>query len=313
MTSECPKCHFSIVSATAECPRCGVVLAKWQPPNPRVRREESVPFTHPLPSNIVDEDEVTNGTMAAAEWKILGFGLLAAVIVYAIPFLRFVFSAMVTLFHELGHAVIGWILGVPSLPAFDFVYGGGFTHQSGFRLSVALAVAAAFVYLGWLFRRNPKSVAIIVATFLLWLFFVSAEWRRELAIASAGHLFEFILAAILFYQALSGTGWRNPELERPLGAFVGFFVQIHSTMFAWRLTSDSSFLEWYRQGKGGALMNDLEVVALDLHIWLKVNPGIIGVAKMLLVFSLLPIAVALLWHFRRATWHRGLRALRVAE
>jgi len=35
-------------------------------------------------------------------------------------------------------------------------------------------------------------------------------------------------------------------------------------MFAMRLRSDVDFLAWYREGKGGALMNDLEVVALDL-------------------------------------------------
>ena len=129
----------------------------------------------------------------------------------------------------------------------------------------------------------------------------------------AGHLSEFILAAILFYKALAGVGWRVPELERPLGAFVAFFVQIHSTLFAWRLLRDPVIMARYREGKGGAIMHDLESVALDLQIWLGVEPGIEGVARALLVFSVLPTVIALVWYFERARWHRMLRALRTVD
>jgi len=264
-------------------------------------------------AELEDEERVEDGRIGKRELKILGFGLMAAILVYALPFTRFVFSTLVTLFHEFGHAVAGWLMGYPSLPAFDLMYGGGLTHHGEFNRPIAIALALGFCYLLWLFRENRKSMALIGAVFLLWLFFVSREWRRELLFASAGHLGEFILAGILFYKALSGSGWRAPTFERPLGAFVAFFVQIHSTLFAWRLLRDAEFLQWYREGKGGALMNDLEVVALNLQIWLGVAPGIEGAARGLLVFSLVPIVVSLLWYFERARWHRVLRALRTAE
>jgi hypothetical protein len=268
---------------------------------------------HPSGLSTFEEERIADGRIGKVELKVLGFGLLAAIVVYALPFTRFVFSAIVTLFHEFGHAVAGWLLGYASLPAFDFVYGGGMTHHGPFRVSIAVAVGLGFAYLGWLFRENKKSVAIVVVLFLFWLFLVTREWRREITFASAGHLAEFILAGILFYKALAGVGWRAPEFERPLGAFVAFFVQIHSTHFAWRLIRDASFLDWYREGKGGALMNDLEVIALDLQIWLGYAPQIEGVAKMLLVFSVLPTVIALVWYFERARWHRVLRALRTAD
>jgi hypothetical protein len=259
------------------------------------------------------EEEVPDGRVGGYELKVLGIGLAMAIVVYALSFTRFVFSALVTLFHELGHAVAGWLLGYPSLPAFDFVYGGGFTPRGEFQLAIALVIAAGFGYALWLFRENRTSMILIGSLFLLWLFVVSSEWRRLIVIAAAGHAFEFILAGILFYQALAGVGWKIPEIERPLGAFVAFFVQIHSMLFAWRLTRDPDFLAWYREGKGGALMNDLEVVALDLHIHTPLNPGIIGTARLLLLFSLLPIVVALVWYFQRARWHRVLRSLRTAD
>jgi hypothetical protein len=272
-----------------------------------------VPVAAPVPRLDLTEDVVADGRVGNSELRILGFGLIAAVLVYALPFTRYVFSTLITLFHELGHAIAGWLLGHPSLPAFDFVYGGGFTHQGQFRPSLAVAVAALFAYGIWIFRENKKTVALVVAVALVWLVIVSSEWRREIVIAAAGHLFEFILAGVLFYQALSGVGWRMPEVERPLGAFVAFFVQIHSMLFALRLMNDPDFMAWYREGKGGALMNDLEVVALDLQIHMGINPGIEGVAKLLLLFSFIPIAAGLVWYFERARWHRVLRSLRTAE
>ncbi len=262
---------------------------------------------------VIEEDRIADGRIGRTELRILGFGLAAAILAYAIPFTRWVLSTLVTLFHEFGHAVAGWLFGYPSLPAFDIVYGGGLTHHGEFRLSIAIAIAIGFAYLLWLFRENKKSMAIVAVLFLIWLLFVTREWRREIAFASAGHLSEFVLAGILFYKALAGVGWKAPEFERPLGAFVAFFVQIHSMLFAWRLTHDAGFLARYKEGKGGALMNDLEVVALDLHIWLDIRPEIEGLAKGLFVFSFVPIAVGLIWYFQRARWHRVLRALRTAE
>src|SRR5687768_18499769 len=106
------------------------------------------------------ESGAQDGRIGPEELKILGKGLAAAVIVYAIPFTRFVFSALITLFHELGHAIVGWLLGHPGIPAFDFVYGGGFTHMATFKLPVAVVVAMAFAYLRSEERRVGKSVDI---------------------------------------------------------------------------------------------------------------------------------------------------------
>lgn len=304
----CPKCGFAGLPGAAECVRCGIIFSKWETAPayaPPVR-------TPAVVSQPVDEDE-RDGRIGKSELMILGSGLVGAILIYALPFTRFVFSAMVTLFHELGHAVVGWLLGHPSLPAFDFVYGGGFTHQGAFKWPIALAIAGGFAWLAYLFRHNVKTLVAITIIFSIWLLFVSSEWRRELVIASAGHAFEFILAGILFYQALSGVGWRIPELERPLGAFAAFFVQIHSMLFAIRLRNDADFLAWYREGKGGALMNDLEVIALDLQIYLGLQPGIKGVAAMLLVFSFVPITVALIWYLFRSRWHRLLDSLLTTE
>lgn len=339
----CPKCGFvQPVKGAAECMQCGVVFAKWfanevargaevaaeveepagrSAPRQTSRRPVPLPdvYDGSLPPRHIEvemaalDEPVLNGRVTKSELRILGAGLAAAIVIYALPFTRFVFSVMVTLFHEFGHAVAGWLLGYFSLPAFDIVYGGGITHMGEFRIPIAVAVGGVFAWMAWVFRENRKSLALIGVLFLVWLFIVTGEWRRELVIASAGHAAEFILAGILFYQALSGTGWKNPDVERPLGAFMAFFVQIHSTMFAWRLLHDADFMAWYREGKGGMLMNDLEQIALDLQIHLGIAPGIEGVTRMLLLFSTVPAIVALIWYFQRARWHRVLRSLRTVD
>lgn len=264
----------------------------WRPP------QVEIELSDPLPEN---------GTIGRKELIILGTGIGAAVVANAIPFIRFIFSALLTLFHEFGHAVVGWLMGHPSLPAFDMMYGGGFTHYGMWRLSIVIAIGAGIIWLGWFFRENRKLLVIIVTFGAIWLVFVTSEWRRGLIMGAAGHLSEFILSGILFYQALSGLGFRSPDIERPLGAFVAAFVTINGILFARRLRSDAEFLAWYREGKGGMLMNDLESVALDLKIHLGWDMTIERVAGWLLAFSVFPFVIAIVWHLQRARWHSLLR------
>ena len=243
MNIACPKCGFEEAESARECSRCGIVFGKYGASGTPRSSTALVPLD--------DEDEVADGRLGPSELKVLGIGLAMAIVAYAIPLTRFILSAMVTLFHEFGHAVVGWLMGMPAIPAFDFVYGGGITPHGRFQIALALVIAGGFAYLMYLFRQNPKTVGLIAGVFLVWLFFVSSDWRREFIFGAAGHLSECILAGILFYQALSGVGWRIPEIERPLGAFVAFFVQINMIFFCRNLMTDPDFLAWYKEGRGG--------------------------------------------------------------
>jgi hypothetical protein len=244
-----------------------------------------------------------------SEWKLVGGGLIAAVVAHFLGFVQALLSPLVTLLHEFGHAVAAWLLGCPAIPSFDFVYGGGVTHQKYFQLPLAILIGAVWVWLAWTFRRNPRTLVVIGLCAGLWLIAVSTEWRREVVISAMGHGGELILASVLLYMALSGRGWRMPEIERPLGAFAAFFVQIQTMQFAWRLRNDPGYLAWYREGKGGALMNDLEVIALDIKIWTGLPLDIEKVAGWLLVFSFVPVAVALLLYICRERVNAFARSL----
>jgi len=287
----CPICAFEQAEGGGTCARCGVVIAKARV---GARPLPGVPATDAAPRE-------------AGAWKILVGGLIAALIAHAVPFLQFVLSPLVTLLHELGHAATAWLLGCPAIPAFDFAYGGGITQHQDFQLPLAVLIGAGWAWLGWTFRRNPRTLVVLGLCAGVWLVAVSSEWRRELVIASMGHVGELILAGVMLSMALAGAGWRNPEIERPLGAFAAFFVQMQTLRFAWRLRHDPAFLADYATGKGGALMNDLEVVALDLKIWTGLSMDIREVAGWLVFLALVvPIAAILLYVFRqraRDAWH----------
>ncbi len=259
-------------------------------------------------------EQVEDGRFGKEEVRLLGFGLAAAAIVYALPILRFLVSALVTLLHELGHTIAAWMLGHPAIPSFDLVYGGGMTDYRGFQRPLAILIGCAFAWVAWLARNNRKTLALTGASFAAWLFVVSSAWRRELVISAAGHLAEFVFAGIFLYMTLANVGWKNPSVERPLGAFIAFYVQINSMAFALRLRGDPDFLEWYLEGKGGMLMNDLESVALDLYNFTGINlGGVKGAAGWLLAFSFVPMTVALLMFLFRSRVHAVVSSLRNAE
>ncbi len=329
---QCPKCSFEQKPGATDCPRCGVIFSRYeeqrvqhterlfqspdQAPRVSAARSAAISTAAFLPRSFEaadDDDGPADGRFGSVEIGILAFGLVGAVLFSTLPFLTMLIQPIQTLFHEFGHAVTGWLLGRPSIPAFDFTYGGGFTHYGKFQPLLALAIAAALLWLGWLLRGNRLSVGVLCAIAAVWLVAVSSEWRRETVLASAGVVFELIMAAIFLYMAIAGIGFRNAALERPLAAFVAFVVQMSTMRFLWQLRSSDEFLAGYKEGKGGALMNDLEVVALNLHIHTPFNPGIQGLAGLLLLLSPVPMAIAVLWFLNRRRVHGLLTRLRLLQ
>ena len=301
MNIPCPKCGFESPESATECSRCGIVFGKWIPEAAHVGRASArLNGLKPVPQ----DDGTADGRLGATEIRVLGIGLALAIIAHAIPFTTFIFHPINTLVHELGHAIAGWLLGYPSVPSFDFMYGGGITPHGAHQIAIALVVAGGFAYLGYIFRDNRRTVALISACFLVWLFIEASEWRRLLVVSAAGHVSECVFAGIFLYMAIAGVGWRMPEVERPLGAFVAFFLEITMIRFCLDLMRNEDFLESYKQGKGGMLMHDIDSISADLTIHTAWHPGIQALARLLLLFSFVPMAVALLLYFRRSQAQR---------
>jgi len=298
----CPKCGFESPESAKECSRCGIIFGKWVE-DTHVRRASARPAG--LKPDL-HSDEVGIGSQ---ELKVLAIGLVLAVIVNAVPFIRFIFGPIQIIIHELGHAIAGWLFGYPAIPSFDFIYGGGITPMGSHQVAIAILVAGGFAYLAYLFRGNRRTLVLIGSCFLVWLFFEASGWRRDLAISAAGHINECVFAGIFLYMALANIGWRMPEVERPLGAFLALFLEINMIRFCLELMHDQDALEIYKQGKGGMLMHDVDAVSSDLIIHTGWHPSIQTLAFLLLLFSFVPLALAVLVYLRRGQIRRVVTSL----
>ncbi len=220
--------------------------------------------------------------------RALGIGAVLAVVVSALPFARFVFSYLIVLIHELGHALCYWLFGYPAVPAFDFVHGGGITvHQ---QRSVALLVLA-WALLGvlvWLYRGNRLAVKVFGALAVLHVLLVLTGLDAWVGLAG-GHGFELLFAGIFLYRATTGTAIKTPA-ERPLYAACGFFLLFQMIAFAGRLVTNASARGDYRSAKGGALAMDLDRIAHEL-----LSVSLPSVAFLLLLAALAVPVLTWLW------------------
>lgn len=226
-------------------------------------------------------------------WRSLGIGLVIAAVVLFFPFLRFIFSYLKTLVHELGHSVVDWLFGYPSIPAFDFIYGGGMAIHQERKTFLLVLIYAGFGFLFYLYRRNRLSLVILGIVVAVYTVFAFTP-AHELLMLFMGHGTELIFAGIFLYRALSGSSIVAP-VERPLYAFVGFFILLYDIGFAYQLITDYGYRVDYEEAKGGEIQSDFSRIADEfLHV------NLTSVAGFFLVCCLVtPIFVFLFYRYRK--------------
>ncbi len=241
---------------------------------------------------LMEDDEPPGRSIEAAGWVAFGIGLGLALLTEILPFLRVLVGYFVVLVHELGHALTGWLFGYPSVPAFDFTYGGGITsHQEQMPL-LLLASYAGFAFLLWVFRANRISLGLIGGIALVYTALLLTSGANIVMIAM-GHGAELIFAALFIHRAVSGNACHLAS-ERPLYAWIGFHIVFHDLRFAFGLVTNAFQREMYVEAKGGGHWMDFSRLANEF-----LGVSLETVAGAFLVLSLLPPAFAL-----AATWFR---------
>ncbi|MFC2155039.1 hypothetical protein ACFLRB_00925 [Acidobacteriota bacterium] len=225
-------------------------------------------------------------------WQSLGGGLVITVGVLLIPFLTYVFHYMLILIHELGHALFGWLFGYPSIPAFDFIYGGGLTSHQDRKIIIVVIVYLLLAGLFVLFRKNH--LTLISLTILIMLYTLSVFTPgHQLIILFMGHGSELAFGGLFLYRALSGSAILVPA-ERPLYAFLGIFVLFMDMRFAHRLMTSPQFRAEYGAAKGGGHWMDFSRIANEI-----LNVDLTTVAAFFLLMCLFaPIAAYLFFRYR---------------
>lgn len=276
--ADCPACGFAGGDGV-DCPRCGIVFARYRGRNAaraRLARETAAALAmqpeiadvptlpSPAPPVLFESSGPTAGrapTIAREGWLCFGGGFAVALLVFAFPFLRAVLSTFVTLVHEMGHAAAGWIFGYPSIPAFDFTYGGGVTLQQDRALWILAAVAGAYgllVHRAWEDTRLRFVLIGIFAGYAV----VAATRAHEAVIVAMGHGAELAFATLALHRALSGRGLRIPA-ERPLYGFLGWFIVLSCAVFAYELVTSEFHREMYEEAKGGGHWMDFSRLSAE--------------------------------------------------
>ena len=285
---DCPKCGFERFDGSLECRRCGIIFSKMRAPLDPATLSE-VAF---------ESDE--SPSLDREAWKSILAGLFLAIIVLLLPQARFVFHAFVTLIHELGHTIFGWIFGFPSIPAFDFTYGGGVTIHTDRSTLLVLAVYAGLAFLVYTQRKNLLTVNLVAATILLYTV-LSFSRAHEAIIVFMGHGTELVIAGIFLFRALDGRACIH-SIERPLYAFLAFFVILSDIRFAYLLWTSRNFRLGYRQAKGGGDWMDFSKLARDY-----LNTDLPTLAWIFLGLCLLVPVLALIAFWYRPRWSRVFR------
>jgi hypothetical protein len=197
-----------------------------------------------------------------AGWQSLGGGLAITTGVLLLPFLSFVFHYILILVHELGHAVFGWLFGYPSVPAFDFMYGGGLTSHQDRKMIIFVIIYLLLAGLFYLFRRNRLTLLFLIGLAVLYTI-ITFTPLHQLVILFMGHGTELVFGAIFMYRALSGSSIIVPA-ERPLYAFLGFFVFFMDLRFTHRLMTSAEFRVDYGAAKGGGHWMDFSRIAHEI-------------------------------------------------
>ena len=269
----CPKCGAEQAETRQECVRCGIVFKRFQASEKPY--EGSQPSQGSKAPEIEREDEPEDIFVQSIEregWLSLGIGAVIAAIVLLFPFLNFIFGYMKVLVHEFGHAFVSWLFAYPSIPAFDFMYGGGVALTDERMPALFLLIYGGLAYLFFLFRRNALALTvlgILTATYSACAF----TEAHQVMILFMGHGAELFFAGLFLYRALSGSGI-IVAVERPLYAFLGLFIEFLDLQFAIQLLYNYGYRVDYEEAKGGGHWMDFSRIAEEfLHVDLSVVAG----------------------------------------
>jgi hypothetical protein len=221
------------------------------------------------------------------DWIVLGSGFVITLVVMFFPLLNHIFLTLVTLIHEMGHTIVGWLFAYPSVPAFDLRYGGGVTLHVQRSTFLLIMIYAGMAFLIYTYRKNLSTLVFLTILLVIHMIF-AFTYFHEVAILFMGHGTELIIATIFFYRALSGAAVVH-SVERPLYCAIGLFIVFSDIRFSFRLMTSHHARYEYEQAKGGGHWMDFSRIAEDF-----LGVDLTSVAFFFFLCCLLPLVLGFL-------------------
>lgn len=282
----CPSCGRSHGEAARVCGLCGELVG-------RARARLAV--------GDVDGDrkatERTPGSSAASPpaaaqrarlepWAYLGLGLVSAPLFAWAPILATMAWFLGALVHEMGHAALAWLCGMPSVPAISLAGHAAAVHGPPSAL-LALLCTAVLATLAWTKlagRARVVAVALVVVLHPALAF----SPARELVHLLGGHGAELAFATLCLWKALDG-GFTQSRLERALYGTVGWTLLGANASLCLGLVRSAAERAQYRSSGSFGLTNDY-LRAAQLLGWTLPS---VALGMLLLALLVLPAALGL--------------------
>ena len=299
----CPHCGKSfrveegLAGRRARCKNCGTVTRL-----PLLAETAASALSRPIAA--IEEPAVRRPAGRRKRKKIdssavksLAIGFLLACLALVIPPARFVLHVLITVIHELGHTATSWLCGSPAVPSFDLTYGGGVSFSVARQPILILLIYAGFSFLAFRARENRRALCALLAVIGLYSVVVFSPLRGLLT-SAMGHGAELLVAGIFLYRGLSGSQILRSQ-ERPLYAFVGFYIVLSDAAFAFQLMTSREHRQAYGEEKGGGHWMDFSRIADEyLHTRLE-----FVAALFLLACVFTPLAALVVHRFNRRSEH----------
>lgn len=215
---------------------------------------------------------------------VLGSGLAAVFVVFALPPLVFLLDFGRTFVHEFGHTAACWFFAHPASPSFDLISGGGATMYDERSNWLLAGIIAAALLLIARYRRNRLTSALLAGATGLYVALLLTP-AHEVVILLAGHGAELLVAGFLIYRVIAG-GRAMGVFQRNAYAFAGLFIILQGATFSYRLLTSTGYRMMYESTEGAGFEMDFTRVA---HEFLRMD--VTWVALIFLACSLLvPLA-----------------------
>ncbi|MFG0315990.1 MAG: hypothetical protein ACF8XB_01860 [Planctomycetota bacterium JB042] len=240
---------------------------------------------------VVHEDDVACEPAPFPGRTVALGGLLAQA--FALPVLSFMGWFLASLVHEMGHAAMGWLCGMPSFPAIRLDGHAAAVHSEQ-STGLVFFVAAGLGWLAWSRREHRLQAAALGALAVGAPLIAFAGPLRELAFLVMGHGGELIFAGLAFLRAADVD--EREAVERTLYATLAWYLLSKNlTLFFGLITSAEVMIEYYGSGSFG-LTNDLIRAAEDV---LDCSVQAVATGMLAASLSVVPVALGVRWWNRR--------------
>jgi len=210
--------------------------------------------------------------LALPEWGRTGF----------FSFLYYGLVYMGVFFHEIGHTIFMWFYGIPTLPIFDFKYGGGYSVSVAARswpAQIVVWVALAYGLYSIRDRLHPIALYPLIGFCGLFGLIGLSDFYEDI-ILFMGHGAQAVLGGFMLARGFYAVFLVRPS-ERWLNVFVGAFFIFDQIKMCHSLLYDADYKMQYDYQKGGHGMGDLSRIAGNHDGWTQ-N----GVTIFLMVFTI---------------------------